>query len=137
MIHVAYGHRSLRISRNETSRVVRGVLRGEKARIPRISVVYTDDRFMRRLNREYLRHDRTTDVISFSLGSRANPECEIYVNLDRSRIQARLYGVPFGTETKRLLIHGLLHALRYDDRTAGQKRRMTKREDTYLLRTQQ
>ncbi|HTP79634.1 MAG TPA: rRNA maturation RNase YbeY [Bacteroidota bacterium] len=132
MIDVLYGHRFLRISRDETFRVVRRVLRGERASIPRLSVVYTSDPVMRRMNRRYLRHDRTTDVISFSLGDARNPECEIYVNLDRSRVQARRYGVSFATESKRLLIHGLLHALRYDDRTPAQKRRMTKREDVYL-----
>ena len=93
---------------------------------------------MRRINRQFLRHDYVTDVISFPLGAGDEPgaQGEIYVNLDRARRQAHEYGVTFAGETRRLLIHGMLHLLGYKDGTANQKARMSRREDLILSRLQ-
>jgi len=97
-----------------------------------LSVVFVSSRFIRMINREYLSHDDVTDVVSFPLGSGPGPEGEIYVNLDRAASQARTYKVPVRTETRRLIIHGLLHLLGYDDATDRSKRAMTLRENEYL-----
>lgn len=97
-----------------------------------LSVVFVGSRFIRMINREYLSHDTVTDVVSFPLGGDAGPDGEIYVNLDRAASQARLYKIPARAETRRLIIHGLLHLLGYDDATERSKRAMTRREDHYL-----
>ena len=97
-----------------------------------LSVVFVSSRFIRMINREYLSHDYVTDVVSFPLGAGPGPDGEIYVNLDRAASQARHYKVPVRTETRRLIIHGLLHVLGYDDATQRAKRAMTRRENTYL-----
>jgi probable rRNA maturation factor len=91
--------------------------------------VFVDDRMSRRLNRRFLGHDRPTDVIAFPLGEESNLEGEIYVNLEKARRQARTYHVSSANETARLIIHGTLHLLGYDDRTRGKARRMKARED--------
>ena len=97
-----------------------------------LSVVFVGSRFIRMINREYLSHDYVTDVVSFPLGPEPGPEGEIYVNLDRAASQARQYRVPVRTEIRRLIIHGLLHLLGYDDATPRARRAMTRRENRYL-----
>jgi probable rRNA maturation factor len=84
------------------------------------------------MNRKFLHHDYVTDVLSFPLGAREALEGEVYVNLDRARQQAVEYGVTFTSETGRLVIHGVLHLLGYDDTTSGPRRRMKKKEDRYV-----
>jgi rRNA maturation RNase YbeY len=71
---------------------------------------------MRRINRKYLRHASDTDVLTFPLEEDSGIEGEIYVNLDRARRQADEEGVPLGEEVARLVIHGALHLIGYDDR---------------------
>lgn len=95
-------------------------------------MVFVGSRFIRMINRKYLSHDEVTDVVSFPLGPDPGPHGEIYVNLDRAASQARQYDVPVRTETRRLIIHGLLHLLGYDDATDSAKRAMTLRENHYL-----
>ena len=97
-----------------------------------LSVVFVGSRFIRMINREYLSHDYVTDVVSFPLGPEPGPDGEIYVNLDRAALQAKQYKVPFHAEIRRLVIHGLLHLLGYDDATPRAKRAMTRRENHYL-----
>lgn len=109
-----------------------GVLRAEGCSDAEVSVVFIDSRRSRMLNRRFLRHDYVTDVLSFPLGMGETPEGEVYVNLDRARQQARSYGVSFSNEVGRLVIHGVLHLLGYDDTTSAAQRRMKLKEDRYV-----
>ena len=80
----------------------------------------------------YLNHDYATDVISFPLENGAVLEGEVYVNLDRARAQARVYGVSFSNEVARLVIHGTLHLVGYDDSTEKKAERMKAEEDYHV-----
>jgi len=99
-----------------------------------IAIIYINDRSMIRMNAAYLKRRRTTDVLSFPLSDLADGllEGEVYVNLDRARRQARRFGVTFRNEVARLVIHGVLHLLDYDDKRESEKRQMTRLEDAYL-----
>ncbi|HLF20226.1 MAG TPA: rRNA maturation RNase YbeY [Bacteroidota bacterium] len=129
---IANNHPFLRFSRKETSRTIRSVLRGERRSSVALTVVFTHHGYMRRLNKQFLKHDYSTDVIAFSVDEESGFDGEIYVNLDKVRSQARHYGVAYGNETMRLLIHGTLHLLGYVDKTKAQKATMKKKEDYYL-----
>ena len=86
------------------------------------------------MNAAYLKRRRTTDVLSFPLSDSPDPllEGEVYVNVDCARRQARRYGVTFRNEVARLVIHGMLHLLDYDDKRESEKRKMTRLEDAHL-----
>jgi len=124
-------HHSRRVAKRGVQQMVRGVLLRERRRAASVSVVFTDDRLSRRINRTYFRHDRPTDVMSFPLEVGAI-EGEVYVNLDKAARQARTYGVSLANETARLVIHGTLHLLGYDDIRANAAARMKRREDFYV-----
>jgi len=133
MIVAAHQHRNLRFPNKETFRVVRRVVTGEKKKVS-VSIVFTDDRFIKNMNKRYLSHNRTTDVIAFPLSDGPGPEGEVYVNLDQAKRQARDYNVTFHNEVRRLVIHGTLHLLGYRDSTPSLKKRMRRLEDRYLAR---
>lgn len=128
-VAVFNAHRSYRISRIMIEKCVRTVL-GRKH--GEVSVIFVDSRRCRTLNRTFLGHDYVTDVISFMLEPAPRREGEVYVNLDRARQQAKDHGVSFTNEVLRLVIHGTLHLIGYDDATASERKRMTKQEDKYL-----
>lgn len=118
--------------KSATVRTVELVLRLEN-RSGEISVIFIHDTAMVRLNTEYLGHTYTTDVLTFPLGDGAEGiEAEIYINLDQVERQAREYGVPFGEEVNRTVIHGVLHLAGYTDKTEKQRSVMRAKEDEYL-----
>jgi rRNA maturation RNase YbeY len=121
----------------ETVSLVRRVLKREGCQKAQINVIFTFDNAMTKLNTEYLRHRRTTDVISFPLGgSKKNGvEGEVYVNLDQARRQAKALSEPFGREANRLVVHGTLHLLGYDDATKNQRAKMRLKEDFFISAT--
>jgi probable rRNA maturation factor len=133
MIDVANTHPFLRFPKAEIRNAVRRVLEGEKTKFALVSVVLTGHALIRKVNLEFLRHDRTTDVIAFNFGDRVGVQSEIYVNLDQARRQAREYGVTFSEETRRLLIHGTLHLVGFRDKTPSGRNRMKRKEDRYLF----
>jgi len=129
---VANTHQKLRAPNARIRDAVRFVLQKEGVSTAELAVVFVTSRRSRLLNREFLQHDYVTDVISFPLEERPRIEGEIYVNLDRARQQALRYGVGFANEILRLVVHGTLHLLGYDDTTTRSAEVMHERQERYV-----
>lgn len=96
-----------------------------------ISIIFCSDDFLLDINRNYLDHDFYTDIISFPYGK--NPiEGDLYISIDRVRENANTYQVSFEQELHRVIIHGVLHFLGYNDKTSEDQKIMTQKEDYYL-----
>jgi probable rRNA maturation factor len=132
MILLSTNHPHLRFPSKEVLRALKIVYEKEGKEIRALGVICTDNRFIRKINREFLAHDNSTDVLAFPLGSEGGVDAEIYINLDAARNQAKKYNVTYTQEARRLLIHGALHLLGYDDKTQRGKNKMTAREEVYL-----
>jgi len=90
---------------------------------------------MQRLNREWKRHDRPTDVLSFPLpGPDGRLTGDIYICPAVARLQAAEFGVPPREELLRLVVHGTLHVLGYDHSEGPDRTRspMWRRQERYL-----
>jgi probable rRNA maturation factor len=121
-----------RFDKNETIFITKHVIKYESSKEDGINIVFTDDKFIRKLNTIFLKHKWVTDVISFPLSDNKKIEGEIYINLEQSRRQAKEYNSTFKSETQRLIIHGVLHLIGYTDLTQKTKKRMSALEDKYL-----
>lgn len=85
------------------------------------------------LNARFLQREYPTDVIAFPLEDEHDEMWgEIYISMDRVKEQANAYRVSLTEEFTRLVVHGILHLLGYDDQTKLDKIKMKKREDYYL-----
>lgn len=122
-------HRQLRVSRKAVEGYVRKTIGRRKARV---SVIFINSRKSRTINRTYLQHDYVTDVVTFCLETKPVLEGEIYINLDKARQQASVYNVSVANETARLVVHGCLHLIGYDDATEEQRRVMKRVEDRHV-----
>ena len=94
---------------------------------------------MTRLNGIYLRHDGSTDVITFDYSEPAanasKNAClhgEIFICMDEAVVQARQFRTSWEKELTRYFIHGLLHLCGYDDRRSSARGRMKREEDRLL-----
>ncbi len=96
-----------------------------------VNFIFCNDSFLHQINVTYLKHDTLTDVITFPYAE--NPlEGDIYISVERVSENAEKYRVTFDQELHRVMIHGLLHLLGYNDKTSADKDRMTAQEDYYL-----
>ena len=112
--------------------LIESVIRELKLSAREIHVIFVDDEYLRKLHREYLHDDSYTDVMTFNLSDSGEVEGEIYISVDRARVQARQYQVSVEEEIARLVIHGLLHLKGYDDATPAERQNMHQLENKML-----
>lgn len=102
-------------TRASLARAVRTTLADEGTKHGEVSLTLVGDDRIRALNRDYLGHDRVTDVISFALHGPGEPLlADIYIGYPQALRQAAELGLSAHEELVRLAIHGVLHALGYD-----------------------
>lgn len=110
-----------------------------------LTIVITDDATIQRLNYEYLGVDGPTDVLAFSQSEGAAlpaPDAgprylgDVVVSYERAVAQADAYDEPVERELDRLIIHGTLHLLGYDDQQEGNRKEMWDIQERILLHQQ-
>lgn len=130
-------HPRLRVKNKAIALLVQDILSSEKADSG-ADVIFVDDQFMRNLNRQFAKKDRTTDVLSFGMrgsephGMEYPGLGDVYVSLDQAKRQATEYKVRFEDEVALLVAHGLLHLLGYDHQDKRKASAMREKEDMYL-----
>jgi probable rRNA maturation factor len=107
------------------------VAESEDKRIGAVSYIFCSDNYLIELNREYLKHDTLTDIITFPY-AKAPIEGDIFISLDRVQDNAKDFGVAFEQELRRVIIHGVLHLCGYGDKTKAQAAVMRQKEDAAL-----
>jgi rRNA maturation RNase YbeY len=119
---------------SEIKNVASRVWRGESKSSGQIKIVLVKDEYITQLNRRFLGKNTSTDVLAFPYNRmNAEPfEGEIYISVDRVLENSERYHVEFRKEISRVVAHGLLHFLGYEDKTRAGKKIMKKREDYYL-----
>lgn len=95
-------------------------------------VVITTDEKVYEINREFLGHDYFTDIITFNYNRGKSVNGEIYISAQRVKENSEKFGVTLNSEVRRVIFHGFLHLCGYDDRTAGEKKKMSEMEEMYL-----
>ena len=104
-----------------------------KKNLAALSFVFSTDREVLKINRQYLNHDFYTDVIAFDLSENdLDVRGEIYISLDRVRQNAKTFHVPIYEELYRVIFHGVLHLCGYEDKSSPGMEKMRKKEDFYL-----
>ena len=81
------------------------------------------------LNKEYLKHDTDTDIITFDYSESKSIKAEVYISIDALRNNAMIHSQTVESECLRLLSHALLHCLGYKDKTTDEKDRMRSKEE--------
>jgi rRNA maturation RNase YbeY len=106
---------------------------GEK--LSSLSYIFTSDNRLHEINKQYLKHDFYTDIISFALSEPGQGITgEIYISLDRVRDNAKTLGFSTLVELHRVIFHGALHLCGYKDKSRKEVLIMREKEDFYLAR---
>lgn len=98
-----------------------------------ISFIKSDE--LLEINRKFLGHNYETDVITFNYSNQKKIiDGEILISFEEAKLNSKKYNVAFGRELNRLVIHGLLHLLDFDDKNIESKKIMKKEENKLVNR---
>ena len=114
--------RSLQLpGRSALKAFIAGIFKKEKQALASITYVFCSDAFLLQMNRDFLQHDYYTDIITFDLGTeKKSISGELYISLDRVKDNAVTLGQKFSSEFIRVVAHGLLHLIGFQDKKSEQ-----------------
>lgn len=124
-------------SRRTLKNWMKQVIENHGGKCKDINIVLCSDSFLLDMNRQFLGHDYYTDIITFDYCEENEISGELYISIDTVKANAVEYGEPFLTELHRVIIHGVLHLLGFDDHTDKDisKMRAAENESLVLLKS--
>nr|WP_294905548.1 rRNA maturation RNase YbeY [uncultured Lacibacter sp.] len=119
--------------RRQLKKFLNTIFRKEGLILAELNVIFCTDEALLEINRNFLKHDYYTDIITFPLSLKSEPiVAELYISIDRVKDNAKTGAVSFKQELHRVIFHGCLHLAGYGDKSSQQIKKMREREDHYL-----
>ena len=101
--------------------------------IDSLTYVFCSDKYLLKINNDFLSHDYYTDIISFDLSEVPGQLIgEVYISVDRVKDNAKTHGTSLKEELHRVIFHGALHFCGYKDKKPSDAKKMRQMEDAWL-----
>ncbi|MBO7076848.1 MAG: rRNA maturation RNase YbeY [Bacteroidales bacterium] len=114
------------------NRWLKMVAGSEMRRLGAINIIFCSDNYILDVNMKYLQHDYFTDIITFDYCEKDVLSGDLFISIDSVRENAQFYGTEFADELNRVMVHGLLHLIGYDDHSEADIAEMRQKENYYL-----
>lgn len=111
---------------------ISNIIKSYDRKVGDISFIFCSDEYLLKINQQYLNHDYFTDVITFDYCEDKIVSGDIFISIDRIKENAKLQNVLYVVELQRIIIHGILHLLGFQDNSPVLKSRMTEAENSAL-----
>lgn len=108
------------------------VAESEVRKLGDVNVIFCSDRYILDINMKYLQHDYFTDIITFDYCEGKVLSGDLFISIDSVRENSEYYGTGFEDELNRVLVHGILHLVGYDDHKDEDIAVMRSKENYYL-----
>ena len=114
------------------NRWLKMVAGSEMRRLGAINIIFCSDNYILDVNMKYLQHDYFTDIITFDYCEKDVLSGDLFISIDSVRENAQFYGTEFADELNRVMVHGVLHLIGYDDHSDADIAVMRQKENYYL-----
>ena len=121
-------------SKTVIRRWITGVIRDNNRRPWYLNFIFCSDEYLLELNRTYLKHDTFTDILTFPYDD--DPELvsgDIFISVERVHENAKKFGQNIEQEMCRVMVHGVLHLIGFDDHGKAKRMKMREMEEKYLI----
>lgn len=118
-----------RLSNNRWLKFVAG---SELKTLGNVNIIFCSDNYILDVNMQYLQHDYFTDIITFDYCEGKTLSGDLSISIDSVRENSVFYGTEFRDELNRVIVHGILHLVGYDDHSDEDIKLMRSKEDYYL-----
>jgi probable rRNA maturation factor len=112
---------------------VSSAISAENKKLKALNYIFCSDQYLLDMNKSYLKHSSLTDIITFDNSEKENEiEGDVFISIDRIEENKGMFDETFEKELNRVIIHGVLHLLGYEDKTTVGKKTMREKEEYYL-----
>lgn len=111
---------------------LQAVIQKESKVLGELNYIFMSDEALLQMNKEYLNHDYFTDIITFDYCEGHLISGDLFISIDSVADNAKKYHSEFLLELKRVMVHGVLHLIGYNDKDDNEQLIMRKKEDLYI-----
>ena len=111
---------------------IKDSIESENKELGSINYIFCSDQYLLKMNQDYLDHDTFTDIITFNYVEENIISGDLFISIERVKENSLTMELPFIAELKRVMIHGVLHLMGYDDKTPSETAQIRAKEDFYL-----
>ena len=126
--------RAPKIKRRTVNNWIKETILQCQKRVGEIVCVFCSDAEILRINREYLKHDYYTDIITFDYSKENEISGDLFISLDTVKSNAEQFSTNYSEELHRVMIHGILHLCGFNDKTSEEITLIRKKENEALSR---
>lgn len=119
-------------NRRFNSSWLKTVAGSEMKKLGDINIIFCSDNYILDVNMKYLKHDYFTDIITFDYCEGNLLSGDLFISVDSVKENSIFYNTEFERELNRVMVHGLLHLIGYDDHSDSDIVTMRAKEDYYL-----
>jgi rRNA maturation RNase YbeY len=113
---------------------IKDIIQQNKKELGDINYIFCSDEKILEINKEFLKHDYYTDIISFDYCEENKINGDIFISIDTVKSNSIKYKTEFTEELHRVIIHGVLHFLGFKDKTKADAEKMREAENKALIR---
>ena len=113
-------------------RWIKNVISEENKKLGEVNYIFCNDKYLLEKNIKYLDHDTLTDIITFNYCEGDIISSDIMISIERVMENSSIFENSFSEELNRVIVHGILHLVGYNDKTEEEKEIMRKKEDYYV-----
>lgn len=121
-----------KIDKTQIKRWVKRVVSEHSKILGEINYIFTSDSSILKINQDYLQHDYYTDVITFDYSEEKKIAGDIFISLETVKSNAQKFEQDFDIELHRVIIHGILHLIGFEDKTPQNQKIMRLQENNAL-----
>jgi len=121
-----------KIPKRKIAAWIKLVAQNYNKKIGEIAYIFCDDEKILEINRQYLKHDYFTDIITFDYSEKDTISGDIFVSLDTVKSNSEKFNTLYDNELYRVIIHGILHLCGQNDKTPEEEKIMREKEDEAL-----
>ena len=122
----------LKLQKTALKKHINNLIISELKEMGEISIVFCSDTYLLSINEQYLNHDYYTDIITFDYGDNDIISGDLFISLDRVIDNAKTFNVEKSKELFRVIFHGILHLIGYNDKSREEKKLMREKENQCL-----
>ncbi len=126
----------VKVNKSDVHKIVIFLKKELKFTIFALEINFVSNQFLLEINKKYLEHDYYTDIITFNYtGDTKILDGEIFISYEEALKNSKKFNCSFTDELRRLIIHGILHLIGYDDMQESDRKIMKKMENEFVEKT--